>query len=541
MLSTAMRAQEEIVAISLGAGNTQLRLSLNSLRAIDRQQTLLLSRIENYQLYEIEFPDDPARMRGVEQEKIFVGAPVCEFDCSRVRLALAAPLGYDKTYMLKVSGLTLDQKAVRPVRFEVRREAAIIPALDNSRKKIRVRATVPLEESSQRLTVKETVLKVSNQKDKVIAVVKENSAQVIDSSAANELTLELNRKLSENGVYYLAIENGLTDGGNAAVKAAGKIKIAGLPAAPVAPPIDVKISTAAARAQKPLFDLVANLALPAPWNLDGAGKWYVEPKIALDIDLGQTKTKNSIVFNFPFRRDFRVAGNEYAREISELDSKAGEVAKLPGYYGWQQTPAHRLTSIEFRAGPKIEADRRFARINLLGSLRLDFNFSRWRASIDERREYLTDDLGKDRAEQVSVQTGFRLVPFLSFDFGRKLTAEVIENKRRAVRFVIPQYTIARAQFGFVNFYEWSAGSFPMLLTVEESLQYLFKSETVGVATADGINLRRLRGFQHLGKASLDLFLDRARRYSFNVTYENGRAAPNFEYLNKVTTGFRFLY
>lgn len=536
--SSSARAQE-IAAVTLGPGNAQLRLALNPLQAIDRKQTLLLSKIESYALYEIEFPDDPARMRGVEQ-KIFAGAPVCEFDCSRVKIALAAPLGYDKTYMLKVTGLTLDQRAVRPVRFEVRREAAIIPALDNSRRKIRVRATVPLEETSERVIVKETILKVSEAGDKVVAEVKENSAKIVDSSAANELTLELNDKLSENGAYYLGIENGLTDGGGAPVKAAGKIKIAGLPAAPAAPPVDVKIATSASVAQKPFFDLVANLALRSPRNLDGAGKWYVEPKLSLDVGLGQTKTKNSIIFNFPFRRDFGLAGNEYAGKIADLNSEKGEVAKLPNYYGWQQTPWHRLTSIEFRTGPKIEADRRFARINLLGSIRFDFNFTRWRSSILERREYLTDDLGRDRAEQVSLKTGFRLVPFLNFDFGRKLTAETVENRRKTARVVIPQAAIARAQFGFINLYEWSAGAFPMTLTIEESLHYLFKTETIGTS-GDQINLRRLRGFQHQGRASLDLFLDRAKRYSFNVTYENGRAAPNFEYLNKVTTGFRLIY
>jgi hypothetical protein len=536
---SAAKAQE-IASVSLGFDNKQLRISLNPLQAIDRNQTLLLSNILNYALYEIEFPDEPAKMRGVEK-KIFAGAPDCEFDCSRIKIPLTEPLGYDKTYMLKVSGLTLDKKAVRPLRFEVKNAAVITASLDNSRKKIRVRAIVPVEEASKNLIVKETILKISDAGDKVAAAVKENTGKVIDSSANNELTIELDKKLSENGTYYLNIENDLTDGKNVEIKAAGKIKIAGLPAAPTAIPIDIKISTSIANGQKPYFDLTANFGLPEPWNPDGAGKWYIEPKLTADIGLGQTKTKNSIILNVPFKRDLRLAGNENGERIPELNFKNGEVAKIPNYYGWRRTPWHRLTSVEFRIGPKIEADRRFARINTIGSVRFDFNFSRWQSSIAERREYLNDDLGKERADQVFLNRGFRLVPFLNFDFGRKITAEVVENKKKRLRLLIPQYTIARARFGFINLYEWYLGSFPMTLTIEENFQYLFKKEVVGTVTADGVDLRGIRGFHHQGRASIDVFLDRAKRYSFNVTYENGRTSPNFEYLNKVTTGFRLLY
>jgi hypothetical protein len=33
----------------------------------------------------------------------------------------------------------------------------------------------------------------------------------------------------------------------------------------------------------------------------------------------------------------------------------------------------------------------------------------------------------------------------------------------------------------------------------------------------------------------------SKRYSFNVSYENGRKAPNFECLNKFTTGIKVVY
>jgi hypothetical protein len=203
-------------------------------------------------------------------------------------------------------------------------------------------------------------------------------------------------------------------------------------------------------------------------------------------------------------------------------------------------PWYRLNSVEFRAGPKFEVDRRFARVNVLGSARLDFFFGRWVASIADRRARLKEDL-KERSDQVFMRYGFRLVPFVNFDFGGKVTGEVVENTTTKVRVVIPRNSIGRAQFGFVNLYEWYLFSLPMSLTIDENISYLWKPEIIGSVTTEGVNLRRIRGFQHRGKASFDIFLDPAKRYSFNISYENGRSAPNFEYLNKVTTGFRLQY
>ena len=178
------------------------------------------------------------------------------------------------------------------------------------------------------------MLKVSEKGDKVVAVVQANSGEVV-SSVTNELTLKLERKLTEGNTHFLSIENDLTDDAGTPVSATGKIKIAGLPAPPAAAPVDIKISTSAAVHQKPLFDLVANIGLPKPWNQDKVGKWYLEPKISIDLGLGQTKSNNSIVFNLPFKRDLSIAGGESGEGIAELDAPKGEIAKLPVYYGWR--------------------------------------------------------------------------------------------------------------------------------------------------------------------------------------------------------------
>jgi hypothetical protein len=66
-------------------------------------------------------------------------------------------------------------------------------------------------------------------------------------------------------------------------------------------------------------------------------------------------------------------------------------------------------------------------------------------------------------------------------------------------------------------------------------------EMIGFTTSSGVAFRRLSGIQPHTKASIDFSFDPAKHYSWNVTYENGRAAPNFEYLNKVSSGIKVIY
>lgn len=82
----------------------------------------------------------------------------------------------------------------------------------------------------------------------------------------------------------------------------------------------------------------------------------------------------------------------------------------------------------------------------------------------------------------------------------------------------------------------------MAMTFEGNFIYYWSTETIGSVLDNGdINLREIRGFHHNSKVTWDVFLDPSKRYSFTVTYENGRWAPNLLYLNKVAAGVRLLF
>ena len=71
--------------------------------------------------------------------------------------------------------------------------------------------------------------------------------------------------------------------------------------------------------------------------------------------------------------------------------------------------------------------------------------------------------------------------------------------------------------------------------------HLARHEDIAFKTDEGVGFRSLRGFHHHGEAVWSVAFDPAQHYNFTVTYENGRTAPNFEYLNKVSTGFKIIF
>ena len=112
---------------------------------------------------------------------------------------------------------------------------------------------------------------------------------------------------------------------------------------------------------------------------------------------------------------------------------------------------------------------------------------------------------------------------------------------QTVSLVVPRHKILRGYVGFTGTAEWRVGSVPMTLTFDESLVYIGARETIGFPTDTGVGSRQLRGFHPHLKTEWSIAFDPAKRYNFTVTYENGRLAPNFEYLNKVSSGIKVQY
>lgn len=569
--AVSARAQDK-PAVYLQDGLQRIRFEINPVDPLDLALETKLGQVGTYRLYEVEHPDDPDKMRGVDITSTHLSTqPGCLFRCTRVDLQMDQALEFGKTYILKVADLPSGGSPHTLVRFQVAAVADVLPSIDQSklRREIRVQSQVPIRVASPLAPV--SVERKTLEQSADLTVVKDTSTPMEatlvpnGSSSENDLTLALDDKLNEGQTYNFAIRDQIVvaqpfgaAGPPTVVKTTGTVKVPGQPAPPDKPKVDFRISSDTAVDQKPQFNMVTSLTPLGDIQL-GKSDWYWVPKVNIDVGLGQSKSSNSVTLNFPFRRDFiyptfdcpepKTVGapippcpaRDRARaRMDNLALNKGEI-KTPTSYEWSQVPWYRLNSIRMFLSPlKLESDRKFQRINVLGNARFEFNFYKLLRTIKDKRTRLEADL-QDKAAMVEVTRGLRLVPYLSFDMGGHVKNETVKNTKKSKSLVVPRHDIFRGYFGTQALFQWQLFSFPMTLTLDEHLLFLAAEETIGFVTDDGVAVRRLRGFHHRGQAAWDTYLDPGKHYSFNVTYENGRLAPNFEYLNKLSVGFRVIY
>jgi hypothetical protein len=356
--------------------------------------------------------------------------------------------------------------------------------------------------------------------------------------------LRLDRKLVEGQTHVLLIDNGITDAAGNNVRADGKVELAPPPKKPEDRRLDMSLATVAAAKQKAVFDLTAAIVPKRIYQVRNTN-WLWEPKLAVDVGLRSTKSSNSIVvaplnFRNVFLEDvFEAKLPKPAKP--ELGPKTKDRVGRPitGWDTWRATPWYMPSDVEFTVGPKAEFDRNFKRKNVLGAVRFDFNFHRWLGTIARKRQLLEDSYGKPISSQIVLNSGWKLVPYLAFDFGGHVNNETVSKKGKSV--FVPRHKIFRSYVGFVSTIEWNTFGLPTSLSLEETWVHLAARETIGFTTDSGAELRQLRGFHPRSKVTLDFAFDPSKHYTFSIGFENGRLAPNFEYLNKLGAGIRVVY
>lgn len=577
LISTTIHAQES-PSVTVGTARTQLRIKLDLPKAIPSSEVPKLKDLGNYKVYELVsaealaaniareveringLPDGDVKKRALENlaatlknplpNLLSASPPDCRLDCARITLNLASALGYDKTYVLKIAGVVIDGNPLEPVEFKLEKTAAIAEALNasNTREELRIRSTGPLAVTAPgKLSIQEKTLRINAEGTRAEDHIDNLTAVASQpGNTPNLIEVKLDQKLNEAQAHILSIPgSALTDGTGVPIAAKGTITIPGLSAPPDDPTLSIEIATNAAVGQKPQFDFDVAWAPYKKYHLSRPA-WFWQPVIKADLGLGDTKSDNAITLALlahyssnpsnlaqlpPDQPELQTGGNRRTPR-SEI--------QLRTFYRWRRTPWYQLGSYDFFVGPKMEADRAFHRINALGTVRFDFRFHRWVATIDEKRKLLKSNLG-DLADLVEINNGFRVIPYLSFDFGGNVRNETVENTDKMVSITVPRHPIFRSNLGLKGTLQWRLFSFPMTLTLEERLMHLALHEDIAFETDEGVGFRSMRGFHHHGEAAWNLAFDPAKHYNFTITYENGRSAPNFEYLNKVSTGFKIIF
>lgn len=470
-------------------------------------------------------------------------------------------------YIIQITGLkTLTNNRSDSLIFEVDVSETASPpkttieaAIDGSRDRIRIKSdsVITLQPT---LDLKNEKYAISKDKKTIVSSPENQKAKVIDlqtgkeadgTRSGDDFTLALDNSLSKARTHKLSIEDGITDSQQGKVKGTkGAITIQGLPPSPSSLNLETVLSFEGASGAKPIYDIDlkynAQNLIPirdCRLTLFVENPCFFQPKIEIDLGLGGSKSDNTIIVDLPFRTTIKAGRKTSYGFTDKVFEGTDYKSRLPNYYGWTQTPLYK-GEIYFFAGPKFESDRKFKRINLLGSLQLDFRSYRLLGSIKEQRDLLTGatyGVEKEKTDLVEIKTGNTFIPFVGIDFGRKVKNETVEIDNTNISETIPKYNIFRVYTGFSNTLETQLFRFPVNLTFEEKLFYLATEERIGSVVKGAIDIRKVEGFQHRGSVSFDFFFNQIRRYSFNITYVNGRKAPNFEYLNKVTAGFKIRY
>jgi hypothetical protein len=133
--------------------------------------------------------------------------------------------------------------------------------------------------------------------------------------------------------------------------------------------------------------------------------------------------------------------------------------------------------------------------------------------------------------------GFSFVPYLELDGGGHVNNETVKNSEPIASELVPRHGIFRVYTGGVAEVDYKR----VTVKLDGAMIEMALPETIGFTTSSGVALRRVSGIQPHTKASIAFSFDQAKHYSWDVTYENGRSAPNFEYLNKVSSGIKVIY
>ena len=497
-------------------------------------------------------------------------------DCVAISIDLANSNLAPGFYALQISGLkTVTSNTSEYLIFEVGEipppplpETSIVADKDGLRNRIRIKSdkdiivdkTLTINTKSYNISddnksVKESPLTISGTVlDKTSLNPDPKLDKIANSSqTGKEFTILLDKPLSESQTHNLAITQGIKSaapGNKAIASTKGKIIYPQLPADASELKLENTFSFKGGTNVKPAFNIdfkydaqnqlpVGNCRLA----LYRSYPCYFHPKIELAFGFGTSAGENTISLDLPFRTTISLGSKETENATNELS--------IPNYSGWKKTPRKR-GNLYFSAGPKIEADRNFDRVNLLSGLRFDYRSYRFLSSITQKRKLLigkSSGIEKEIADLVKIDSGNTFIPYFGIDFGESVRAETIEVKSRNLSETIPKYKIFRSYFGFTETLETNLFGFPINLSLEETAYHFATQARIGSTRDEYLNgnlvkvidIRKVKGFQHYGSLSFDLFFNQMRRYSLNITYENGRKPPELNYLNKVTAGFKIRY
>ncbi|MGO9270300.1 MAG: hypothetical protein ACLQOO_08625 [Terriglobia bacterium] len=289
--------------------------------------------------------------------------------------------------------------------------------------------------------------------------------------------------------------------------------------------IQTKTTAEAGVHQKPIFTFSGAVA---PWDPAkyaiylGSSNIRFDPTVNYDIGFNSTQSANSVIMPAPFSLAL----------ISGLPSPKKNIPRQELALIQGATP--QVFRLFF--GPRVELDQTFHRLNLLGELRGEVDLFKLSNTATMKSAQLTQ---RNPGYQLPLPTsGFSLVPYFQVDSGGHALSQTVTAPKGNQSVMVPTYAINRFYAGLTA----TAQASIVTVTLDSSYVNLLSRETIGYTTMTGAFLRNLEGWHPHTKLVINFALDPAtKHYALSLTYQNGRSAPNFQYLNVFDAGFQVTY
>lgn len=512
------------------------------------------SSLCNYHVYQIDFPDDP-RMKIEEVSSTYLDYPQ---DCGavtvqlpganaseqQIQLPLKVPLKYGVRYLLTVrdpSDSNADTNTV--VGVFTGAGSLLLEPQPGKTAEVMVTSTVWLKASKGDAVTFKNKSATQGQPDTELH-------GKVERVTARGMIVTVTDKFQAGRTGALQLTSqGLVDGYGTDIHAAGKVTPAtentssgsggGLPSINSAM-LTTQLSATAAVHSNPAFS--ANGAL-APWNqaihmidISRGKAVYFDPVVNFDVGTTNSKSNNSVILPSPISHAFTLTGNQQA-VLDERNDCLTSSSKDCNDSQAAMNKSARYSSLNTSFGPREEFDTLYGGTNLIGEVRFDLYPSFWYHTPASKKAQLAAGNPAIRDLLQMPEGGWSIAPYLQYDGGGHVTAQTIINSGKNPAAIIPTYGISRLYLGmvFAGTYKTSSVNF------DGAWFDLFAQETVPTIVSKVTYAKNYSSWQPHFKGTYSLSLDPARHFLLSVSWENGRSAPSFGYLNKATAGLQVVY
>lgn len=479
---------------------------------------------KRYKIFQISNPGTSlARPQEVTSQYVDSSKPVQVLGNIDAVIPLKQSLHSDQTYLVEAT-----DKAGNMLDISVTSAPSLAGGFDQKhlRDRLVVNASVPLQTSYPAGTVSVTYDPGNGQPVPFqVSSVTVNPSQGLVLQLAGELPAGL-----ANPLQIMVI--GINDTYGVAVQVSGPV-----PSAPSAPTdttkdfMSVALSAIAAVHSAPTFSATGTFApVHTATNTVIVKKWgtnelHFDPSVVFDVGSANASTTNSVTVPSEF---------VFPKLLGLPKPPQGQPGKLPDL----PTKQAHVTVMNYLGGLRAEVDTQYLGLNLMGEGRIEWYLSSLFRTASSYQAKVTAMNPAIRSTVNLPTNGFSITPYVQYDGGSHVTHETITNTSAGQPAVnIPTFSISRLYLGFQVTGQLGRQG----VNLDGSWVKLFVPETAPFTQNTFVATRTVSGFQPHAKGTYTYAFDQEKHFSGSVAWENGRSAPAFTYLNKVTVGIQVTY